>query len=375
MPPWVTRSGVATTDARALAGLDEGAVLDVVDAESKLVGRGLLSTEADMFACLLSKTAVPIDASFFAAAIDRALRWRKRLALGDTDALRLVNGEGDDLPGLVIDRFGEYVVVQPYRSCWRPWLPTLVRALDDQLRPRGILVKSRERSQDGGGFEVAAGEPMDPGALVRETGLNYLATFKQHGKPGLYLDQRETRTELRGLAAGRRVLNLFSFTGAFSVAAAAGGARAVTSVDATKACAETACANFALNELDPEAHEFLIGDVFEYLREARRHAFDLAVVDPPSFAQTKSSVLGGAKGLEALYGGVARVLAPGAWLIACSNHAQTDPKTFAQLVARALRKEGRAFRLIGTRGLPADHPTHPALPRSRYLKVLVGSVD
>lgn len=375
MPPWVARGGVATTHARALLGLEDGAVLDVVDASQKLVGRGLLSTEAEMLACLLSPTAVDIDDAFFADAIRRALRWRSRLGLADTDAMRLVNGEGDDLPGLVIDRFGEFVVLQPYRACWRPWLPALARAVNDAMKPRGVIVKSRERGQDGSGFVVMHGEEMPSDHMVRESGLTYLATFGQHGKPGLYLDQRETRAELRGLAAGRRVLNLFSFTGAFSVAAAAGGARAVTSVDATKACAQAACANFALNELDPDAHEFLIGDVFEYLREARRASFDVAVVDPPSFAQTKTSVLGGAKGVESLYGAVARVLESGAILVACSNHAQTEPKAFAQLVARALRKQGRAYRLLGTRGLPADHPTHPALPRSRYLKVLIGVVD
>lgn len=375
MPPWVTRGGVATAHARALIGLEDGAVLDVVDADAKLVGRGLLSTEAETIACLLSPTAVEIDDAFFSTAIAKALRWRQRLQLGDTDALRLVNAEGDDLPGLVIDRFGEFVVVQPYRACWRPWLPALAQALQAQLQPRGIVLKSRERGHDGGGFEVLLGEPMPADRMVRESGLTFLATFGQHGKPGLYLDQRETRLELRALAADRRVLNLFSFTGAFSVAAAAGGARSVTSVDATKACSEDACANFALNELDTDAHEFLIGDVFEYLRTARRGAFDLVVVDPPSFAQTKSSVLGGPKGVEGLYSALARVLAPGAILVACSNHAQTEPKAFAQLVARALRKEKRAYRLLGTRGLPADHPTHPALPRSRYLKVLVGVVD
>jgi 23S rRNA (cytosine1962-C5)-methyltransferase len=221
------------------------------------------------------------------------------------------------------------------------------------------------------------GEPPPHDLTVEEYGLRFYADLRAGQKTGLFLDQRENRRFVEGLSDGREVLNCFAYTGAFSLHALRGGARAVVSADIGKGLAEAAEANIVLNQLDARRHSFVTGDCFEllarYAEEGRR--FDLVILDPPSFAKSKQNRFAAMRAYTRLNALALRCVAPGGLLATASCTSQVGPEAFKEMLAAAGASAGRRLQLIHEAGQPLDHPVPAHFPEGRYLKFVVGRVE
>ncbi|MCA9720727.1 MAG: class I SAM-dependent rRNA methyltransferase [Myxococcales bacterium] len=316
--------------------------------------------------------------------VDEALALRRAaIDFERTDAFRLINGEGDGLPGVHVDHYAGYLALKLDTPAWRPHLAELVEALASTpgLALRGIWFKGHHKRDAAAAAAAPPGalwgaEPPDP-VEVREHGMRLIASLQRGQKTGLFLDQRENRALIRRVSAGRDVLNLFSYNGGFSIAAALGGARRVTSVDSAGAAMDDARRIFALNGLDPNAHEFATADVFAFLEgaDARGARYDLIVCDPPSFAPRKQAVPKASSAYARLHAAALRHVRPGGLYAgsSCSSHITVE--MFLETMREGAARARRVLRLLELREAPLDHPSPLAFPEGRYLKFALTRVD
>lgn len=294
--PWV----IADSHTKRWPAGQAGHVVSLTDSAGRFLATALLDPADRIVARVLSRRRITLDQSWLTRQLKAACELRKNhLALEETNAYRLVNAEGDGLPGLTVDRYGEFLLVQLYCAGWRPHLSLLTRVLQELLLPTGIYEKSRpqktrelEASGDSKRYgRLLSGTAAPQQLEVRENGLTFLVSLEQGLNTGLFLDQRSNRRDLMARVAGKRLLNLFAYTGAFSVAAAAAGASQVTNVDVSAGYTEWAKANFGCNRLNARRSEFLVGDCLAVLADlaARRKEYDIILMDPPSFSTTGKS--------------------------------------------------------------------------------------
>jgi 23S rRNA (cytosine1962-C5)-methyltransferase len=356
-----------------------GELVELTDEKGRFLATAMLNPGEKIVARVLARAKMTLDRSWLAKRLQSAIDLRRIHAdLGDTDAYRLVNAEGDGLPGLTVDCYGEYLVVQLYCPGWRPHLPMLTSILQDLLRPAGIYEKSRpqktrelEAVSDTKKYgRLIAGTPAAQPLQVRENGLNFLVNLEQGLNTGLFLDQRKNRRELMGRVQGKRMLNLFAYTAAFSVAAVAGGARLVTSVDASASYTEWAKANFGVNRLNPKRHEFIVGDCLSVLQELLRQGknYDIIVMDPPSFSTTSSSRFTTRGGTSDLVAAALPLLQPGGLLITSSNHQKVDVADYLKELRRGALQAEAGLQVVSLAGQPEDFPYPVTFPEGRYLK-------
>lgn len=307
----------------------------------------------------------PPDAAWVRARVRAAWELRERVRAARTSAYRWLFGEGDGLPGIVVDLYGAFAVVVTYADAVEPLVGWVIEALGETTSLRGVL-RRRER-----GVEVVSGRAPPRDLVVEEHGVRLRANLFEGQKTGLFLDHRDNRRTAGELAAGRRVLNLFSYSGAFSLHAALGGATLVTSVDSAPAAAEDARENFRLNGLDPDAHEFVVADVFDYLAGCRER-YDLVICDPPSFARSRDQLRQALRAYARVNTAGLRVTSEGALYAAASCTAQVSPEAFRETLAEAARRAKRRFQIIHDAGQPVDHPVFAGHLEGRYLKFVVG---
>lgn len=368
--PWIWRNAVRQAPSR----LEAGALVSVYDG-NRFIAHGLWDPSSPIAVRVYSRTeAEPLGLGRLTSAVMRAVDARDRLFdSGDTTAFRLCNGEGDLVPGVVLDRYGPVVVARFDGGAVRAWADELLAALWPPLSRRGVAtLVLREPTKGAGRVRTVAGDPMPDKVLVIEHGMKMLVDLAKGQKTGAFLDQRENRRRIRTMAAGARVLNLFSYSGGFSCAAALGGAKHVTSVDVAHAAHGVAHETFRLNGLDPIAHSFVTSDVFTFLDQARQRneRFDLVISDPPSFAPSEKSLPKALGAYRRLHEACAHVVAKGGTLCAasCSSHVGID-SFLATMDDEVLG--GRAFRVVACHGQPEDHPTVPSWAEGRYLKFVV----
>ncbi|CAN5899570.1 class I SAM-dependent rRNA methyltransferase [soil metagenome] len=314
---------------------------------------------------LFSRDSVP-DRAWLSARVREALALRELIA-DDTDAYRLVYGEGDGLPGIVADRYDRYVVVKTYAQSVETVLADVVGALAKELKLKGIVRRTAQ------GLEPLWGELPPPEVTVRENGLKFIANLYEGQKTGLFLDQRENRQTVRGMAAGKTVLNLFSYNGGFSVYALAGGATFVQSVDIAAAANRDAERNVAANGLDTDKHETVTADVFDLVKNYADagKTFDLVVLDPPSLAKAKKSRYAALRAYGKLNALALRCVRPGGLLVSSSCTAQVSPTDFQEMLASSAREAGVFVQTIHEAGHALDHPVPLSFPEGRYLKFMV----
>ncbi|MGK3967255.1 class I SAM-dependent rRNA methyltransferase [Sorangium sp. So ce118] len=398
--PWVYRDGIASGGNAAQRGEHRrgerargepvrggaAATGDVVELSAEgatFLGRGLWDAESAIAVRVFQRTQAPqLDERALAERLERAFALRDGWFAGrDTTAYRLCNGEGDRVPSLVIDRYDRAAVVRLDGGMLAPWIDRLLPHLARALGARGVRsIGLRARASAAGGADAEGkklahlhGPPLPDRLFVRENGVAMEVDLARGQKTGAFLDQRDNRARVRDLATGRRrVLNLFSYAGGFSVAAALGGAGRVTSVDSASAAHASAQRTFRENGVDPAAHEFVTADAFDFLEKAhaRGDRYDLIICDPPSFApneRVKPRALGA---YRRLHTAVARVLERGGALCAasCSSHI-TAEDFLATLDDATLERDDLRVRAI--HGQPEDHPTLPAWWEGRYLKLAV----
>ena len=331
-----------------------------------------------------------IDDQWLARAIEASIGRRRSLVdRGDTTALRLVHGENDGLGGLVIDRYESNLVLKLYTVAWIPWLDHLVEAALASVGPDEVdRVVLRLSRQVGSAVEAfGSDEAVFDGAVVHGPRLDGAVTFSENGllfradlvrghKTGHFLDQRDNRQLIRSLAADRTVLDVFACTGGFSVHAAAGGARSVTSVDVSRPALEASCANIALNPAAAGSHHHVrVGDAFAVMEELAGNGsrFDLVVIDPPAFAQRRSQVERALSAYERLAALGAELTVPGGLLFQASCSGRVTADDLAAVVSSGLRRSGRRWIERERTGQPVDHPV--GFAQGGYLKALLMESD
>lgn len=302
--------------------------------------------------------------------IERALAWRDLIFSETTTAYRFIHGEGDRMPGFVVDRYGETIVLRPDGDAARARVPWFVSDLWPRLLARGALMLVL-RDPEGPARVLEGPEPKGP-IEVREHGVPMVVDVMKGQKTGAFLDQRENRARVARLARNRRVLNLFSYAGGFSLHAVLGGGDHTTSVDSAMAAHKMAQDGFRAAGIDPAPHAFVCADAFAFLDEAKKSGkkWDLVISDPPSFAPKESAKDRALAAYRKLHRACADVLAPGGIFCAasCSSHV-TDRDFATTLGDDALGRSDLSLREM--HGPPADHPTLPGWPEGRYLKFAV----
>jgi 23S rRNA (cytosine1962-C5)-methyltransferase len=295
---------------------------------------------------------------------------RKKLVEPATNAQRLVNGEGDGLPGLVVDRYADVLVLQVATLGMEKLKPAILDQLINALKPRAIYEKSDlpTRGEEGlADFEgLLHGEAIER-VEIAESGLRFGVEIQGSQKTGFYLDLRESRSLVRALADGRRVLNCFCYTGGFSVAALAGGAAAVDSVDSSEPSVSLAQRNLALNGFPEADNRFIVADVFEFLRR-EGPLYDFIILDPPAFAKRKADIVAACRGYKDINRLALKKAGREALLLTlCCSHFVDEP-LFQKVVFQAAAEAGRDVRIVQRHRLAIDHPVNIYHPESEYLK-------
>jgi 23S rRNA (cytosine1962-C5)-methyltransferase len=370
--PWVFRDSLTRLPGEPAAG----ACLRVADEDNAALAWALFEPEGAIALRVVSRAErFAWDEAAIEARVAAATEHRKRW-LGDSigDAYRLVHGEGDGLPGLAVDRLGDFLLIYKYSRAAEAWLDTLVAVLQRRFEPAGIYLQDRLRPVSAEdrrppAFHLA-GKTAPPEYEVGEDGLRFLVDVTAPVSPGLFLDLREGRRMVESLAKGRRVLNLFSFTGAFGVRAVRGGATEVLNVDAAARSHLRCRQNLTASGLDPQACTPLDGDVFKHLERlrVRSEKFGLVVVDPPPFSRVGNRVFSALRNWEDLMAAIVRVVEPGGLVLAVSNASKLPEDELMFAIGLGAVSGGRDAVVIGEHALPPDFPVPPAFTEGRYLR-------
>ncbi|MFO0663127.1 MAG: class I SAM-dependent rRNA methyltransferase [Polyangiaceae bacterium] len=370
--PWVFREQI-----RATSGSPKtGDVVSILDDQGCIAHA--LYDETSPIAARVWTSEATIDTKLFRRRLEQALARRERLGRdGTTTAMRLVNGEGDRIPGLVIDRYANVAVLKSDSDALTRFLatPQVSSALENVLRANGLdtLIDRTGKHGSSGAPRAIFGDLPTAEVVATEHGVPFHVDVLRGQKTGAFLDQRENRQRVQRLASSsKRMLNLFSYAGGFSLRAALGGATEVTSVDIAGAAHRTAQVCFRAAGVDPKSHRFVAADAFDFLDLARKRgeSFDLIVCDPPSFAPNEKSVRTALASYRRLHVACASILSSGGVFCAASCSSHVDAKTFLETIDDASLETNR-FVLSEYHGLPEDHPTLPAFPEGRYLKFAV----
>ena len=357
--PWVYTSGLAKPEGLPAPGTP----VQLVDPKGKPAGFGL--ADKGPIAVRVLGRHIEDTAALITRKIQDAAALRPSLVPADSNAYRLINGEGDGLGGLVIDRYDHTAVVRLYGACWEPHLEAIVGAVGQVTGIATVMRRFGVRRVDGReGAEVLSGpDPGEP-IVVTEAGLRFLARPVSGQKTGLFLDQREHRIRMARHCEGRTLINLFAYSGGFSVHAAAAGARRVISVDIAAAALDDAQENFRLNGLDPAAHEFVVADVFKWIPDGPA---DAVVCDPPSLTHGKNADQNARRVYRDLAQRSSAMVRPGGLLASASCTARLSWERWEQTVREGLNKTGR-WSWLWRAAEPPDHPVALGHPEGRYLK-------
>jgi len=341
------------------------------------IGSGFYNPHSLIACRVLTTTNEEIDFEFFRRRISAALALRRKL-YPTAETFRLVHGESDYLPGLVIDKYNEYLTVQTLSAGMDARMTLICDVLESLLAPAGIIERNESALRKLEGLESKKGILRGSAAttVVSEYGIKYEVDPLDGQKTGFFLDQRENRKAFRRYARGGDVLDCFCNEGGFALNAAYAGATSVTGVDVSEDSVSRASSNASLNTLDATTR-FTTMDAFDYLKAAseQKQTFDAINLDPPSFARNKKSVPAAKKGYTKIHGIALRLVKRWGILAtsSCSHHIQDD--VFLGTITRAASDAGRNIRLLEWRGASPDHPVHPSMPETRYLKFAVFSVE
>lgn len=342
-------------------------------------GYGLWDERSPIALRVFSQVRVPDD-RWIADQVLEAWELRASIRQGATTAYRVVFGEGDGLPGITVDLYGEFAVIATYADSARTLVPAVAAALREVAPLRGIVERvprndiAEQRDDDTPTkVRLVWGELPPRDLVIEEHGLKFRANLHEGQKTGLFLDHRENRHFLEPWCFGKRVLNCFSYTGAFSVYAAWGGAARIASCDVAPAAAADAHVNFALNGFNPDSYEFIADDCFALLgRYAEQgQQWDLIILDPPSFATSKRQLHAAIRAYTKLNTLALRCLAPAGLLASASCTSQVAPDAFRAMLADAARAADRRLQIIHDAGQPVDHPVPAHFPEGRYLKFML----
>jgi 23S rRNA (cytosine1962-C5)-methyltransferase len=365
--PWIYQA-----DVESIKGAPQrGEIVDVYGAGRRFLGRGYINPDSQILVRLLTREAEPIDAAFFHRRITAALSYRQRLAI-PSNAFRVVYAEVDLLPGLLVDRYGEIVVLQILTAGMAQLKAIFLPVARELLQPTGIYLRNDAPSrlleglpQEKGFFET----PLDPTVIIEEEDLRFSVDVEKGQKTGFFLDQRDNRLALRSFAADRTVLDCFCYTGGFALHAAKAGARSVEGIDISEEAVAGATENAKLNDLAGRS-SFRVENVFDELRNLQYagRRFDLIILDPPAFTKSKAAVAAALRGYKEINLRAMKLLNPGGVLITASCSYHLDEDTFLDMLEEAASDAKGRFRILEVRTQAKDHPVLLGVKETKYLK-------
>jgi len=372
--PWLFDGGIAKVSKEVPAG----AVAVIFDDKRKMVGLGLYDPDHPIrVKMLLRRGGVPINEDFFAGRVEQALALREPLHRQKTDGYRLIYGESDGLPGLVVDRYAKTLVIKLYSAIWWSRLAQVVPSLMRLTKAHHVVLRlSRALKAQAAQFglsdgQVLSAKPLPDHMTFQENGLSFEVDVLRGQKTGFFLDQRDNRKRVEALSQGKSVLNVFSYTGGFSLYAARGGATEVTSLDSSRPALEAAERNFKLNPELNCAHEIICGDAFAEMNALidAKKTYDVIVIDPPSFARKAIEV----EAARNAYGRLTKLglalLAEGGTLVLASCSSRITMDDFVAINQRAASQVSRSLRILERSEHALDHPVDFA--EGAYLKCLI----
>ena len=372
--PLILKEAIINTDALR----EEGSIIRLVDRDRRFVAKGYYGNQNKGIGWVLTrKEDEEIDFDFFESKIAAALARREALfADPETTAFRVFNGEGDGIGGLTIDYFDGFYMVSWYSEGIYSLKHHVYSVMDKIIDYKGVYEKKRFDAkgeyieQD----DFVKGQQGDFPIIVKENGINFAVNLNDGAMTGIFLDQRDVRQAIRDkYSEGKNVLNTFSYTGAFSVAAALGGAMKTTSVDLAKRSLAKTIEQFSVNGIDYEQQDIKVMDVFDYFRYAKRHElkFDLVVLDPPSFARSKKYTFSTAKDYPALLKDAIAITEKNGVIVASTNNSSFGMKKFKTFIEQAFSEAGSKFKILEESSLPRDFRTNRDFPEFNYLKVVI----
>lgn len=372
--PWVFSGAIARIEGQP----SDGEIVDVRDPHGAWLARGYINRRSQIVVRLLTwDEHETIDTAFWQHRLAQAISARPALVGEAANAYRLVHGESDFLPGLIVDRYGEWLSVQFLTLGIEQWRETIVATLVELLRPAGIWERSDVEVRSKEGLPERAGrvwgrEPPET-LEIREHNHRFLVDLRRGQKTGFYLDQRENRARLPAFCQGAEVLDAFCYTGAFAVYAAAGGATRLTLLDSSGPALRLARRNLALNGYERLKAEYVEGDVFTVLRRYRTEGrrFDVIILDPPKLAASAQDVQRAARAYKDINLLAFQLLRPGGWLFTFSCSGAVSADLFQKIVFAAATDAQRDAQIVGYMAQSADHPVALSHPEGAYLKGLL----
>ena len=373
--PWVFSGAIEKVKGKPA----NGDVVRLMDAKDSFLAWGFYNDQSRVAVRLLEwDENTAIDDQWFRNRVAQAVQSRAHLlAGGDTDTCRLIFSEADYLPGLIVDKYADYLSVQVLTSGMEKVMPVIIDELQQQLNPKGIFDKSdtSSRAHEGLGesFGVLAGSPPPELVMVKENGVVYGINIAEGQKSGFYCDQRDNRRVLAGYVDGKTVLDCFCYTGGFTLNSLKQGAATVTSVDSSALAIETLTENITLNKLDASRHTAIKSDVNNQLRKFRDEEtkFDVIILDPPKYAPSRSALDRASRAYKDLNRLAMLLLNKGGLLATYSCSGAMDMETFKQVLAWAALDAGKQVHFIHQFCQPEDHPVRSSFPEGEYLKGLL----
>lgn len=375
---WVYDNEIASIQ----GSFENGDIVEVQDFDGYCMGCGFINTNSKITVRMLSrKKDTVIDEAFIRRRVRDAWNYRKETI--DTSSCRVIFGEADFLPGIVVDKFSDVLVVESLALGIDRWKLTIVEALkdilaEDGIRIRGVYERSDAKVRLQEGMERSKGfigEPFDTKVEIQENGVRYMVDVEDGQKTGFFLDQKNNRAAIHRFCKGKRVLDCFTHTGSFALNAGIAGAASVLGVDASQLAVDQAAENAALNGLQDRVR-FQCADVFELLPqlEARGEQYDVVILDPPAFTKSRNSIKNAVRGYREINLRGLRLVRDGGYLVTCSCSHFMDPELFARTIREAATGAHRRLRQVEFRTQGCDHPILWAADQSYYLKFYIFQV-
>ena len=366
--PWVFRSDIDRVEKTA----NPGDVVDLHAARGKFLGRAYYNPASMITLRMLTREDEPIDRDFFYRRVQRAYDYRK--AFCDIDSCRLIYGESDFLPALIVDKFADVCVMQSLALGIDRYKDILCDAIMDITGCRGIYQRDDVPVRELEGLPLETGflrGEFDTTVEMRENGIRFLVDVAHGQKTGFFLDQKENRASLAPIVRGKQVLDCFTHTGSFALHAAKFGAEHVTGVDISEDACAIARKNAELNELTNV--DFVAENAFDLLRRCydEKTHYDVIILDPPAFTKTRQAVEGALRGYKEINLRAMKILPPGGFLVTCSCSQHVSEQAFTEMLLNAARDAHRQVRIVEERTQGKDHPILLGAPETRYLKFFV----
>ncbi len=367
--PWLFRSDIERVAGKA----HPGDVVDVHALDGRFLGRGFFNPNSQIAIRLLTRWEEPITRDFFERRIRQAWEYRQKVA--DTKSCRVIFAESDFLPGLVVDKFNDILVIQTLSLGMDMAKDTIVSLLQEIIQPRGIYERNDVPVRELEGMEQVTGflsEPFDTNVEMVENGIRFIVDVAEGQKTGFFLDQKENRAALAPFVKDKKVLDCFTHTGSFALHAAHYGAASVTGVDISDHAVACANENAALNGVSDKVN-FVEANAFDYLRAAtdRKDMVDVVILDPPAFTKSRSAIEGAVRGYKEINLRALKLVNPGGFLFTCSCSHHVSQELFMKTLHDAATDAHRQVRLVEYRSQAKDHPVLLASAETQYIKCAI----